>query len=116
MTSPRRRPDLLREGIGAVLRFGTLAAIAAVGVGYLLLLDSGDAPGTQPLVELLKDGGGGAVVGIGLLVLTLVPIGVLVVAATGFWRHGERRELVVALVVLALLALSLVAGVLLTSG
>lgn len=116
MTSPSRRPDLLREGIGAVLRFGTLAAIAAVGIGYLLLLGSGDAPGTQPLLELLNDGGGGAVVGIGLLVLTLVPIGVLVVAAAGFWKRGERRELVVTVVVLALLALSLAAGVLLTSG
>jgi uncharacterized membrane protein len=116
VTSPSRRPDLLREGIGAVLRFGTLVAIAAVAIGYLLLLDSGDAPGTQPLVELLSDGGGGAVVGIGLLVLTLVPIGVVGVAAAAFWKRGERRELVVTLVVLALLALSLVAGVVLTSG
>lgn len=116
MTPPNRRPDLLREGIGAVLRFGTLAAIAAVGIGYLLLLESGDAPGIQPLLELLRDGGGGAVVGIGLLLLTLLPIGVLVVASIGFWKRGERRGLVVTLVVLALLALSLVAGVLLTSG
>lgn len=116
MTPPNRRPELLREGIGAVLRFGTLAAIAAVGIGYLLLLESGDAPGAQPLLELLREGGGGAVVGIGLLVLTLLPIGVLVVASVGFSRRGERRGLVVTLVVLALLALSLVAGVVLTSG
>jgi uncharacterized membrane protein len=109
------RPDLLSGGIAAVLRIGTLAAMAAVAVGYLLLLASGDEPGAQPLLELLGGGGGGAVIGIGLLALTLLPAAVLAVAALGFHRRGERRHALVALVVLGLLGAGLVAGVLVTA-
>ena len=112
----RRRPDLLRGGIAAVLRLGTLAAVVVIGIGYLMLLASGDAPGTQPLLELLPGGGGGAVVGIGLLGLTLLPVGVLAVAATGFWRRGERRELALSLLVLGLLVAGVVAGAVVTAG
>lgn len=113
--SGSQRPGLLGDGIGAVLRIGTLVAMAAVAVGYLLLLGSSDDPGAQPLLELVAGGGGGAVIGIGLLALTLIPAAVLAVAALGFHRRGERRHALVALGVLALLGAGLVAGVLVTA-
>lgn len=111
-----RGPDLLRGGIAAVLRLGTLAAVVAIAIGYLMLLASGDAPGTQPLLELLPAGGGGAVVGIGLFGLTMLPVAVLTVAAVGFWRRGEQREMALSLLVLALLVGGAVAGAIVTAG
>jgi hypothetical protein len=90
--------------------------VVAIGVGYLMLLVSGDAAGTQPLLELLPDGGGGAVVGIGLFGLTLLPVAVLTVASIGFWRRGERREMALSLLVLALLVAGTVAGAIVTAG
>jgi hypothetical protein len=111
-----RRPELLGAGIAAILRFGTLASMAAVAIGYAWLLASGVEPGTRPLLELIGAGGGGAVVGIGLLGLTLLPAGVLGMAAAGFIGHGERRRAVIALIVLALLVGGLVTAILVTAG
>lgn len=113
MTS-RDRPDLLGAGIAAVLRAGTLVAIAAVGVGYLALLASGEDPGSPTLVDLLRGGGAPALIGLGLLGLTMIPAGVLVIAAIGFWQQGERRRVATALIVLALLLASLGTAVVVT--
>ena len=109
-------PDLLGAGIAAVLRIGTLASIAAVAIGYVMLLASGEEPGTLPLLQLLGAGGGGAVIGVGLLGLTLLPAGVLAVAAAGFVGRGERRYAVTALLVLALLGAGIVAAMVVTAG
>ena len=113
MTGGHRR-DLLGRGIAGVLRIGTLLAIAAVGIGYLAILASGEEPGSPTLVNLLRGGGAPAVIGIGLLGLTMIPAGVLVVAAIGFWQQGERRRVATALVVLALLLASLGTALLVT--
>lgn len=113
MTSGHR-PDLLGAWIAAVLRVGTLLAIAGVGVGYLAILASGEDPGSPSLVDLLRDGGAPALIGIGLLGLTLIPAAVLVVAAIGFWQQGERRRVATALIVLALLLASLGTAVVVT--
>lgn len=113
MTS-RNRPDLLGAGIAAVLRVGTLVAIAAVGVGYLAIVASGEDPGSPSLVDLLRGGGAPALIGIGLLGLTMIPAGVLVVASIGFWQQGERRRVATALVVLALLLASLATAIVVT--
>ncbi|HEX7172263.1 MAG TPA: DUF1634 domain-containing protein [Candidatus Limnocylindria bacterium] len=110
----RRRPDLLGGGIAAVLRIGTLVAIAAIGIGYVAILASGAEPGSPSLVDLLLGGGAPAVIGIGLLGLTMIPAGVLAVAAIGFWQHGERRRVAIALVVLALVLASLGTAILVT--
>jgi uncharacterized membrane protein len=110
----RNRPDLLGAGIAAILRIGTLVAIAAVGVGYLAILASGEDPGSPSLVDLLADGGAPALIGIGLLGLTLLPAGVLVVASIGFWQQGERRRVATALIVLALLLASLGTAIVVT--
>ena len=114
--SDLRGPDLLGEGIASVLRIGTLASIAAVAIGYAMLLASGDEPGMLPLLELVGAGGGGAIIGIGLFGLTLLPAGVLVVAAVGFMRRAERRNALTALLVVGLLGAGLLAAILLTAG
>jgi formate-dependent nitrite reductase membrane component NrfD len=44
----------------------------------------------------------------------MIPAAVLVVAALGFWRQGERRRVVTTLVVLALLLASLGTALLVT--
>lgn len=115
MSAPRRT-ELLGDGIAAVLRIGTLVSMAAVAAGYAWLLASGVEPGTRPLLDLVGAGGGGAVVGIGLLGLTLLPAGVLAVAVAGFVGHGERRRAITALIVLAMLVAGLVTAILITAG
>lgn len=115
MSDRHDQGDLLGRGIASVLRGGTLAAIAAVGIGYLISLASGEEPGQRPLTDVVAAGGGGALIGAGLLVLTLVPVGVLAVAAIGFARHGERRHVAATLMVLALLVASLATAAVVTS-
>jgi hypothetical protein len=105
--SAGRDRDLLGSGIAAVLRLGTLGTLGAVGIGYVVALVSGDDPGGRPLMELLGDGGGAALIGGGLLGLTLIPAGVMAVAAAGFRRRGEGRLVAATLLVFALLLASL---------
>lgn len=103
---PARR---LGPRIAAILRLGTLAAIAAVAGGWVLgLVGGGDGPGARPIDELLAEGGADALAAGGLLLLTLLPFGVLLTAAHTFWADGERRYLVASLITVALLAASLV--------
>jgi hypothetical protein len=107
VTDPDRGRDLLAGGIAAVLRTGTLAAIAAVGIGYLLLLVTGEDPGSPSLVHLIQGGGAPALVGLGMLTLTLLPAIVLGVAVAGFRALGERRMVLTAAIVLILLVIIL---------
>ena len=109
-----REPDLLGRGIAAVLRVGTIIAVLAVGVGYLLLLAAGDDPGPVPLVRLVDGGGAPALLGLGLLGLTLIPVAALGVAAVGFQRRGERRLVITSLAVGVFLVASLAVALLLT--
>jgi hypothetical protein len=97
--------------VASVLRFGTVVAVAAIGVGLAWATLAG-TPATTDLtvVELVGRGGPDALVAIGLLALTLVPIAALVAAASVFLRLGERRALLVTVAVLLLLVASLVAS------
>jgi uncharacterized membrane protein len=100
--------DLGRR-VAAVLRAGTLAAVLVIGIGYVVALASGGpSPGSRPLGELIRAADADAVTSIGLLGLTLLPLGVLGVAARSFQSAGERRYLIACLVTLALLVASLV--------
>jgi uncharacterized membrane protein len=112
---PRGR-ELLGSGIAAVLRIGTLLAIGAIGIGFVMLLVSGADPGSPSLLDLLGGGGAPALVGFGLLGLTLLPLVVLAVAAVGFRRLGERRLVLTSLVVLILLLASLATAIVLALG
>ena len=110
MSAPPGR-DLLGRGIAAVLRVGTLLSMAAIGIGYCAILLSGEDPGPRTLVHLVGDGGAPALLGLGLLVLTLVPAVALGVAAAGFRQCGEDRRVATALAVVALLLASLVVAI-----
>lgn len=92
-----------------MLRTGTLVAVAAVGAGYLLaLISGGDGPGGRPVLDLVSSGSPDALIAIGLLALTFLPLAVLGVAAWTFLASGERRYLVASTATLLLLAGSLV--------
>lgn len=115
MTDPRGR-DLLGAGIAAVLRIGTLVAIVAIGIGYLMLLAAGEDPGSPSLVDLVQGGGAPALIGLGMLGLTLLPVMVLGVALIGFQRLREQRLVVTSVVVLVLLIASLATAAVLDLG
>jgi hypothetical protein len=104
-------PAALGPAIVRVLRLGTLAAVAGIGVGYLL-----GAIGGQPersgrsVLELIMDGGGDALVAAGLLVLAVTPGVALATAAGVLARSGERQSALVAAGVVALLVLGFLAA------
>jgi hypothetical protein len=109
-----RRPDaaVARWGLVAtVLRGGTIVAVMAIGLGLAWALVAGTvAPEKRTVVELLGGGGPDALIAIGLLALTLVPIASLVGVAWVLGRSGERRTVVVTCAVLLLLLASLLAA------
>ena len=102
--SPERGRELIGPGIAGVLRYGTAVAIASIGVGYVLALIGGD-PGTGPrsALDLLSRGGPPMLMTAGLLILTLIPVVMLVVAAVGFASLRERRTAWASLLAVVLL-------------
>ena len=112
-------PGTLEAALAHVLQLGTYASVALIGVGSVLLL----AFGGSPL-------GGGPAFAPELIVpdiLALRPagflwLGIAGVLATpglrvlraliGFWRRGEQRMAVVAVLVLVVVAVGVVAGLL----
>lgn len=113
--SERGPSGRLGTRIAMILRTGTLVAVAMVSVGFVLsLVSGGEGPGARPIGELLAVGGADALTTAGLLVLTLLPLAVLVVAAVTFAAERERRYLLSSLATLALLVGGLVAAALLT--
>lgn len=108
--SDRNGFDWLSDGIAGVLRIGTLVSVGIIAVGYVLGLVGGFGDGQRPLLELIGGGGPLAIVGIGLLAMTLLPVGVLIAASIGFARSGERGRMLTAIAVLGLLLASLVAA------
>jgi hypothetical protein len=102
----------LGRGVAIALRVGTAVAVAGIGLGYLVAaLDGSTGPGPTPAIDLLRGGGGDALIGVGLIVLTLTPPAALVVAAVSLWRMGERSRAVTAGAVIGLLAASLAVAV-----
>ncbi len=97
-----------------MLRTGTIVAMVAIGIGYVALLATGEDPGTVPLVQLVGEGGAQALLGLGLLGLTLIPTAAVAVAAAGFRQRGEQRLVVISLAVLSFLLASLAVSVVLT--
>lgn len=102
-----RRTEL-GEGIAAILRVGTILAVLVIGFGFLIASMTGlPSRGARPLTEYVVRTGPDTPIAIGLVGLTLLPLMVLVYAARGFARTGERERLVTTLVVIALLVASL---------
>jgi len=112
--SGTRRPVADERGWGrvaAVLQGGTIVAVVAIAIGLAWALLSGsDAPAHETAVELIAQGGPDAVIAIGLLALTLIPVAMLLASASVFAQSRERRPLVVTMVVVLLLVASLVAA------
>ncbi len=95
---------LVGEGISAVLRLGTIVAIAFIGTGYLIAMVGGDArTGPRSATDLISEGGPSALVAIGLLGLTLIPVVMLATAAVGLALLRERRMATASVVVVVLL-------------
>jgi len=110
--SEKRGAGILSDGIARTLRLGTIITIAFVAVGYVLALAGGEpGPGPLPMLELFAGGGASAVIGIGLLGLTFVPVAVLGVAAVGFRMRGEHRMLTISVLVAVLLLATLVTAI-----
>lgn len=104
---------ILAEGIAATLRLGTVLTVAVIAVGYLVAVVTGDpGAGAVPLTDLIGSGVAPALIGIGLLGLSVLPIAMLLVAAYGFNRRGERRMTGVSVGVALLLVGTLVVAVL----
>ena len=106
-------PPELGRRIALVLRVGTLLAMVGIGAGWVAALFIGeDAPGPTPVVDLIGGMGADALIGIGLLGLTLIPVAALVVAVPPLARSGERSRALTAVGVLVLLGASLVVAAL----
>jgi hypothetical protein len=102
----------LGRTIASVLRAGTVVALVLTAAGFLLgMLDGSAGPGPQPVIEGIGGGGPDALIGAGMLVLTLTPPAALAAAALVLYRAGERRRALAAGVVLLLLAGSLAVAV-----
>lgn len=121
MTRPSHDPHSESgEGLSTLLalplRIGTIAAVALVALGLIMswLGPSQPSPGEhQPLIDTLRAGGAPAVTSVGLVLLTLVPLGVAIGAVFGFARAGEQRYLIGSAVVAGLLVASLLVSLLL---
>lgn len=112
----RAADDRLATLVSMPLQVGMVVAVALVAIGLAMSwLSPSDPPTAEhvPLVETILAGGAAAVTSIGLLLLTLVPLGVAIGAVIGFWRAGERRYLVGSTVVAGLLVASLLVSILL---
>lgn len=113
-----RRPEAAELGppIGRVLRIGTLLAVCAIGVGFVAtLLGSDPPPGPASLIDLFGGGGADALIGMGLLALTLIPVVALGVAIPVLAGAGERSRARTAGLVLGLLGASLAVAVVIGS-
>jgi uncharacterized membrane protein len=110
--------DRLARLIAAPFRLGTVVAVGLVAVGLVLrwlgvwrVVPAEHAP----LVETIVGGGAVAIISVGLLLLTLVPLAVAIAATFGFRSTGERRYLVGSAVVTVLLVGSLLVSAILLS-
>lgn len=98
----------LGRRVATLLRTGTLVSVAIVAGGFIIALVGGGAgPGPRPVIEVMGDGGPDALIAVGLVGLTLLPLGVLAVAAMTFASQHERRYLLSSLATLGLLVASL---------
>jgi uncharacterized membrane protein len=118
---PQARPaaDGLEPALARVLQVGTYASVALIAVGVVLLLVAGISPlaGGPALApdRIFPDIAAGRPAGflwLGILGMIATPLLRVVGALLGFWRRGEQRMVVVALLVLAVVAVGVIVGLL----
>ena len=101
----------LARWVAAALRYGTLGAVALVAIGFAWATVAAEPRGgTRPVAEEISRASGDAVIGIGLLALTLLPVAVLLVAVAAFRRAAEHRMVGVTAAVAVLIVASLAAA------
>jgi uncharacterized membrane protein len=108
----------LESQIARLLTIGTYASIGLVAIGVVLLLGSGTSPlDPAPALDL---GGLGrdlaalrppGFLWLGILGLVATPAARVAAALVGYARSGERAMVVVALLILAVIAIGVGAGV-----
>jgi uncharacterized membrane protein len=109
------RPADLDRPIARLLTYGTYVSIALLTVGIVLMFASHIAPFAggprfQPelLVDDLVHGRPAGVIWLGLIAVIVTPAARVIAALIGFARQGERTMAIVALLILAVIALSVV--------
>jgi uncharacterized membrane protein len=114
---PAAPADGLESALARVLRIGTYASIALVGIGVVLLIGGGGSPldtGVPldlshlpaDLVALRAAG----FLWLGILGVVMTPGLRVAGALIGFARRGERTMVVVAVLILFVVALGVIAG------
>jgi uncharacterized membrane protein len=114
---PDRARGGLESALARVLTFGTYASMALVAIGLVLLVAGGGSPlDPGPPLRLatlgadLVAGRPDAFLWLGILAVVGTPALRVVGALVGFWRGGERRMALIAVLILAVVGLGVVAG------
>jgi uncharacterized membrane protein len=111
----RGLPADLDRSIARLLTFGTYVSVGLLGIGAVVMFASGIAPlaGGPPFrPELVVDNvvhlRAAGFMWLGLIAVIATPAARVVAALVGFIRRGERTMALVAVMVLAVVALSVV--------
>jgi uncharacterized membrane protein len=115
--SHRAPPADLDQVIGRLLTIGTYASILLIAIGCVLMFASridplAGAPPFEPglIVDDIAHLRPAGFMWLGLLALLATPIARVVVSLAGFAARGERTMAVVAALILAVIAASIVLG------
>jgi uncharacterized membrane protein len=107
--------DDLERVIARLLTVGTYGSVVVLAVGTLLMLIGGVEPlAGGPRFDLSQLGDDlvhlrvAGLLWLGLLAVVATPAGRVVAALVGFLRRGERLMAVIAVIILAVIALSIV--------
>lgn len=96
-----------------LLRGGVILSFGLIALGYLAALMTGQPmaprlPTGTALWRLLRTGDPNGIIGAGMLVMLLTPMAMTLWLAGRFWRIGDARYAIVALVIFAMLVTTLV--------
>jgi uncharacterized membrane protein len=114
---PTKREGSLERWVHWTLLAGAVlaGALALLGLAIVFVrhefLPDGPPSSLGALIRGALVGDGTSIIDLGLLVLMATPLARVAILAIGWTLEGRRRFAVVALVVLALLSLSLVLGI-----
>jgi uncharacterized membrane protein len=107
----------LESALARVLSIGTYASMALVAIGLVLLVAGGGSPlDAGPPLSLatlgadLPAGRPAAFLWLGILGVVSTPALRVTGALIGFWRGGERRMALIALLILMVVGVGVVAG------
>jgi uncharacterized membrane protein len=105
--------DDLERNVARLLTVGTYASVAILGVGTVVMLASGISPlagaprfDLQRLVDDLGHLRPAGFLWLGLIAVVATPAGRVVASLIGYLRRGERLMALIAVLILAIIALS----------